>query len=91
MVCPYGLESTIVAPLVGAWIETAMVASQSDNNASRLSWARGLKPRYVWDLLLTNASRLSWARGLKLPALIKLSMNKVAPLVGAWIETILSK
>ena len=32
-------------------------------------------------------SRLSWARGLKPVATIKALLKKVAPLVGAWIET----
>ena len=56
---------------------------------SRPSWARGLK-HGVYMVCFSVVSRPSWARGLKL-AWISLPWWAVvvAPLVGAWVETLL--
>ena len=37
----------IVAPCVGAWIETATTVHDSNTPSSRPAWARGLKPLYI--------------------------------------------
>ena len=55
----------MVAPFVGAWVETVIVSHAEDARTSRPSWARGLK---LDDPPLTRRqekSRPSWARGLK--------------------------
>ena len=56
---------------------------------SRLPWARGLKLQVDFIILFMVASRLPWARGLKLLRMKTMEENisKVAPPVGAWIET----
>ena len=55
---------------------------------SRPTWARGLKLDSSCRYSLARASRPTWARGLKLKALGGVAhIDKVAPHVGAWIET----
>ena len=56
---------------------------------SRPSWARGLKQLIGTQIFKNGTSRPSWARGLKpliSPPRLR-SPARVAPLVGAWIET----
>ncbi len=55
---------------------------------SRPAWARGLKPK-IQTLNNDHAwSRPAWARGLKRILLSgRRSCDRVAPRVGAWIET----
>ena len=56
---------------------------------SLLSWERGLKFMHTREGAERISSLLSWERGLKSGLfLISLLLNKVAPLVGAWIEII---
>ena len=57
------------------------------NIQSHPTWVRGLKlgmPRKVNGILLSHPT---WVRGLKLLEGMQLSLRKVAPYVGAWIET----
>ena len=56
---------------------------------SHPSWVRGLKPTLLDILTSMQVSHPSWVRGLKqrVPRLV-LSCLFVAPLVGAWIETV---
>ena len=79
---------SVVAPLVGAWIETVLFFHNALLSQSRPSWARGLK---LSRLVVGNPSlqsRPSWARGLKRGYFLAVALAKgVAPLVGAWIET----
>ncbi len=56
----------VVAPRVGAWIETISVSISAPRGESRPAWARGLK-RFCRDCQVkTASSRPAWARGLKL-------------------------
>ena len=55
----------MVAPLVGAWIETIQAQQKLLADMSLPSWERGLKlPQYLQDSLC-NWSLPSWERGLK--------------------------
>ena len=81
-------QERIVAPLVGAWIETFAILIHVYCNMSHPSWVRGLKLVSVNNLLRNALSHPSWVRGLKLVlVLLVLLLAQVAPLVGAWIET----
>ena len=78
-----------VAPLAGAWIETSRIVCPISHSRSRPSRARGLKQRREGHHPVHGGSRPSRARGLKhaerppaRPAC------RVAPLAGAWIETL---
>ena len=57
---------------------------------SLLSWERGLKLIIMIALLPLLMSLLSWERGLKYARPTKTEQNNVAPLVGAWIEILIS-
>ena len=55
----------IVAPRVGAWIETNMQGIEIPNRLSRPVWARGLKHgRYDLEYQPPGMLRPAWARGL---------------------------
>ena len=56
----------VVAPFVGAWVETVKVSCFSFSAESRPSWARGLKLNVNFNQIKKYGSRPSWARGLKL-------------------------
>ena len=78
-----------VAPYMGAWIETDSVIDINPQVKSHPTWVRGLKPLSVCLLIKKSASHPTWVRGLKLDLLIfSLLTSKVAPYMGAWIETI---
>ena len=80
-----------VAPHVGAWIETS--ASQHAHRHIRLShpmWVRGLKRAGKSDFVDSTVSHPMWVRGLKQGEPLDLRrVDKVAPHVGAWIETMI--
>src|SRR3989338_3261856 len=57
---------TLVAPRVGAWIETVNYNEKLMSYKSRPAWARGLKPTTTTDGTGGVGSRPAWARGLKL-------------------------
>ena len=58
------------------------------NMQSHPTWVRGLKPS-ISNIMKTNfKSHPTWVRGLKPNGLIiMIRLIKVAPYVGAWIET----
>ncbi len=56
----------LVAPLVGAWIETLFIHSKPSLVQSHPSWVRGLKPFVNYADLEHVMSHPSWVRGLKL-------------------------
>ncbi len=59
---------------------------------SHPSWVRGLKHAMNMYQQILLASHPSWVRGLKLKEMRMVpSVPYVAPLVGAWIETYLSR
>ena len=80
---------SIVAPLVGAWIEiSSLILSNIGNSVAPLvgAWIEISSGR---THLLTAPSLPSWERGLKyLEQLLISRLSCVAPLVGAWIEII---
>ena len=78
---------SIVAPLVGAWIEISVSMSMSQPHESLLSWERGLKYR------IPNFNSNKKFVAPLVGAWIEIHMEVdgtclpiVAPLVGAWIE-----
>ena len=85
-----GTKLNLVAPFVGAWIETGMMMSTRAIGMSHPSWVRGLK-QYGWgDDGGDVRSHPSWVRGLKQHDYAELpKILQVAPFVGAWIETTL--
>ena len=84
------LAVTLVAPIVGAWIEISKVSSNIIKPfESLLSWERGLKFTAPGQLEKQQSSLLSWERGLKYISLNpQATSHIVAPIVGAWIEII---
>ena len=56
---------------------------------SHPSWVRGLKLEQMSGKSMKNKSHPSWVRGLKHnEKIVKKKQLQVAPLVGAWIETL---
>ena len=78
---------SMVAPLVGAWIEISRTASTSFLIASLPSWERGLKSLdQNYTVFLLNVAPLVGA-WIDISKILYLFLSKcVAPLVGAWIE-----
>ena len=58
-------ERYCVAPLVGAWIETANRTQLKIWRESHPSWVRGLKPVVMLLSVVVLLSHPSWVRGLK--------------------------
>ena len=57
---------------------------------SHPTWVRGLKQTYIDENMKTSTSHPTWVRGLKQKrTLLQRKKQKVAPYVGAWIETAL--
>ena len=56
----------LVAPYVGAWIETKEQALLAHTQKSHPTWVRGLKPNPDYDALGFEVSHPTWVRGLKL-------------------------
>ena len=74
---------------MGAWIETTSATDTGIPIKSHPTWVRGLKlcrPQLLYSIF---ASHPTWVRGLKhVEHPHKLEEQKVAPYMGAWIETI---
>ena len=65
-----------------------LIFSLLQNMQSHPTWVRGLKPLDLNDYAPKIRSHPTWVRGLKQQSfIIKLWNYKVAPYVGAWIET----
>ncbi len=65
-----------------------LILSLLPNKESRPTWARGLKLAEVVAIATYSPSRPTWARGLKHSlGTIYVIRKRVAPHVGAWIET----
>ena len=56
----------IVAPYVGAWIETPFPLVAWLVGKSHPTWVRGLKPKQLKTKIKYNRSHPTWVRGLKL-------------------------
>ena len=79
-----------VAPHVGAWIETRWLRTTTNGGRSHPTWVRGLKPRTFAKQDMHVVSHPTWVRGLKHTVVpVCVSHSRVAPHVGAWIETLL--
>ena len=77
-----------VAPHVGAWIETPDKLLTLSCQTSHPMWVRGLKPLRIASGVAPHVSHPMWVRGLKQFKTRKsLGEIRVAPHVGAWIET----
>ena len=59
------VEVLVVAPLVGAWIETLLMRIDSLKTESHPSWVRGLKLKVGERMKTEDTSHPSWVRGLK--------------------------
>ena len=78
----------LVAPRVGAWIETHSAYAMHEEDTSLPVWERGLKLTFTHNDEHLPLSLPVWERGLKPRFLNTLNMQcRVAPRVGAWIET----
>ena len=66
---PYNVERLsfvfIVAPYVGAWIETELNRSTSCHSQSHPMWVRGLKQPTEKIYVFRTMSHPMWVRGLK--------------------------
>ena len=79
-----------VAPRVGGWIETNLHLRVFWGGGSHPVWVRGLKHQFKTCVsrLYDFMSHPVWVRGLKQSRVRELQEEqKVAPRVGAWIET----
>ena len=81
---------TDVAPRVGAWIETTTGATWiSAGEKSHPVWVRGLKLICLSAVHFFAGSHPVWVRGLKHDIWKQRKLlRRVAPRVGAWIETV---
>ena len=75
---------------MGAWIETASIAKLLRALGSHPMWVRGLKQTELVTNTTLYMSHPMWVRGLKLLGGVNHRHHRVAPHVGAWIETLLS-
>ena len=79
---------TLVAPYVGAWIET--YKGQAERHSQEVApyvgaWIETPTGHIAFAIAVSHPT---WVRGLKLTLMILLILiSKVAPYVGAWIET----
>ena len=81
----------MVAPCVGAWIETTCSRlNPAHLPASLPAWERGLKRLKYFLIGAILQSLPAWERGLKQKScLMRILAGNVAPCVGAWIETLI--
>ncbi len=76
-----------VTPCVGVWIETISTSLEQLTNLSHPAWVCGLKPALPCLYTPVYMSHPAWVCGLKLLVLGFISLWKVTPCVGVWIET----
>ena len=72
----------MVAPRVGAWIETRSAFDLSRRVMSPLAWGRGLKLALILIMKMLQMSPLAWGRGLKHFLSRDIIKNAMSPL--AW-------
>ena len=66
--------SQVVAPHVGAWIETLFAhMDEMSKRQSHPMWVRGLKLKLLYVRSMTNRSHPMWVRGLKLGGIFGMS------------------
>ena len=66
----FAITSVVVAPRVGAWIETVVETPSTLDNTSHPVWVRGLKLLVLYPAASVLTSHPVWVRGLKLSLLI---------------------
>ena len=77
---------------MGAWIETFKGQVERHSQKSHPTWVRGLKHNALTEKLRQMSSHPTWVRGLKHNIYdVGEDGNRVAPYVGAWIETRLGR
>ena len=81
------LQEWVVAPRVGAWIETARPLPLVGGGLVAPRVGAWIETASMWARVKQKGSRPAWARGLKLAHLDLVLHHQVAPRVGAWIET----
>ena len=59
------MNTCLVAPYVGAWIETVIYQQQNEQHVSHPTWVRGLKQDVLQFLNEFKSSHPTWVRGLK--------------------------
>ena len=78
---------TIVAPFMGAWIETDLKELYANKGFVAPFMGAWIETLFGSGPFEHDLSRPSWARGLKLVKKRGKEEQKVAPFMGAWIET----
>ena len=82
----------MVAPLVGAWIETSSKSISPKSLSVAPLVGAWIETEFIRLQVQRTKSHPSWVRGLKLNLSDGYADGwNVAPLVGAWIETELGK
>ena len=81
------MGGVLVAPYVGAWIETPWLLNPMHIVRSHPTWVRGLKLLHRSRKHKRTGSHPTWVRGLKLADEDATLRVLVAPYVSAWIET----
>ena len=81
------LSLLLVAPRVGAWIETYLKDVYQPYFLVAPRVGAWIETNKVKEFISPLKSPLAWGRGLKLDTVFTRATNKVAPRVGAWIET----
>ena len=78
----------LVAPYVGAWIETMLLNVCRHISTSHPTWVRGLKPKSAVGKCCSLVAPYvgAWIETWNLAQWNR--ENEVAPYVGAWIETL---
>ena len=69
-------------------LKLVLILSVRTTSKSHPTWVRGLKRERVSERIVCFWSHPTWVRGLKLNFETCVAGNKVAPYVGAWIETL---
>ena len=77
---------SIVAPLVGAWIEISNYWEKLNVSRSLLSWERGLKSKNKPSMVAENGRSSRGSVDWNQRIIKHHQAIRVAPLVGAWIE-----
>ena len=81
------IHISLVAPLVGAWIEILKIGHNLSVMGSLPSWERGLKYLHGYGRMGCRAVAPLVGAWIEIcGSVTKYSRNSVAPLVGAWIE-----
>ena len=82
----------LVAPYVGAWIETSLTTTTITTASVAPYVGAWIETDFSHIYMFVGLSHPTWVRGLKLLDSVRLlKAETVAPYVGAWIETSLAE